>query len=80
MNIIKEQEYPDHICRFNDEPQVCCCYKDGRHDERSQLLQEIEERVRENVQEAIKDPQSDNYIYAEYIPLSRLSKIFNNLK
>ena len=36
---------------------------------------EVNKKVTEYVQEAIKDPKSDNYIYAEMVPLNVLDRI-----
>jgi len=38
---------------------------------------EIRDEVTKYVQEAIKDPKSGNYIYADMIPLTRLDGILN---
>ena len=43
------------------------------------VAQGIRDKVIEYVQEAIKNPKSDNYIYAENIPLGRLDEILDQV-
>lgn len=49
-------------------------------EERERITKMIRDEVIKYVQEAIKNPKGDNYIYAENIPLSRLDKIINIIK
>ena len=49
-------------------------------EERESIVKTIEDEVTKYVQEAVKNPNSSNYIYAENIPLSRLDKIINLIK
>ncbi|MGV8131109.1 MAG: hypothetical protein ACP5N7_03340 [Candidatus Pacearchaeota archaeon] len=49
-------------------------------EEREKISKTIRDEVIKYVQEAVKDPESDNYTYAESIPLNRLDKIINLIK
>lgn len=49
-------------------------------EERERVAKMVRDEVNKYVQEAVKNPKSSNYIYAENIPLSRLDKIINLIK
>jgi hypothetical protein len=49
-------------------------------EEREMVAKMIRDEVIKYVQEAVKNPKSDNYIYAENIPLNRLDDIINLIK
>ena len=49
-------------------------------EERKLIAKIVRDEVTKYVQEAVKNPKSDNYIYAENIPLSRLDDIINLIK
>jgi len=49
-------------------------------EERKLIAKIVRDEVTKYVQEAVKNPKSDNYIYAENIPLSRLDDIINIIK
>ena len=50
------------------------------NEERERIAKTIRDEVTKYVQEAVKNPKSDNYIYAENIPLNRLDRIINLIK
>ena len=50
------------------------------NEEREKIAKMVRDEVIKYVQEAVKNPESDNYIYAENIPLSRLDDIINLIK
>lgn len=50
------------------------------NEERKSIAKIVRDEVIKYVQEAVKNPKSDNYIYAENIPLNRLDDIINLIK
>jgi len=41
-----EAKYPEHICRFNDPPQVCECYDEGFKAQQRELIEKFLKKLK----------------------------------